>query len=254
MTSTAYIHYSADVQGIKLDRQIELNIPCIDSLTLKMPNENRINFSFVVSNPVSLDQVCRSTKEIAKQILDVFSFYYNINIKVGCLSLENAWLENVDVNGSKNTSRLMQGGVTIGGTFSRTITVRDLDTDVTALINFPSDNRKIMLCRQFRFAIQSEDVITRYMCLYNILLLCTQEDGREEQPLVDEFIRDNEPGVEESQRPDKIKKKVMETVYTKLRNEIAHTRKNVRFEVTSKEIESKVNCLQSLTRRAIEQL
>lgn len=214
MTSTAYIHYSADVQGIKLDRQIELNIPCIDSLTLKMPNENRMNFSFVVSNPVSLDQACRSTKEIAEKVLDIFSFYYNKNIKVGCLSLENAWLENVDVNGSKNTSRLMQGGVTIGGMFSRTITVRDLDTDVTALITLPSDNRKLMLCRQFRFAIQSEDVITRYMCLYNILLLCTQKDGRESQELVDDSIRTNEPGVEEFQRPDKIKNKVMETVYS----------------------------------------
>jgi len=247
MESTAYIQYSADVEGIKFDLlKIELVGFQIESLTLTMTGEKKINLNFVVLNPISLNEACQLTKEVAERVLDIFSYFYNI--RIGKLYLDDDRLESVDENGNKRTTISMRDGIRIGGTISCITLVNKLDNSLVDLINTSSSNRKLFLSRQFRFSIQNEDPISRYMFLYSLLLqTCNDKQGE-----VDTFICAQEPTVELFQSPKS--PKTMETVYTKLRNEIAHVRKNVTLEGTAKEIKLRVNNLQSLTRCAIDLL
>jgi len=244
MKSTAYIKYSANIQGIKFDRlKIESPDPQIASVTLTMVDEKRINLSFVVANPISLDQARSSTKEFAERVLNAFSYHYSI--RIGRLTLDDEYLESIDENGNNITPISLQVEIVPEIIVSITTLIKSLDPPLTNLINSSPGSRKLVLCGQFRFAMQNDDVVSRYMFFYSLIL----QVFNDKQKKVDAFICAQEPTVELFQSPIH---KGMDTVYTKLRNEIAHVRENVTLEETSKEIKLKVDSLQSLTRRAIE--
>jgi hypothetical protein len=102
----------------------------------------------------------------------------------------------------------------------------------------------------FRSARQSLSPVEEFMHLYNILLmLCNQQYQDEKQKRVDDFIRSEDPKV--PQTPDPRKPKVMETVYTQLRNEIGHKRDGVNLEETKRKMGHWLPGLIVLTQRAI---
>jgi hypothetical protein len=102
----------------------------------------------------------------------------------------------------------------------------------------------------FRSARQSLSPVEEYMHLYHILLmLCNQQYHDEKQRRVDAFMRSEEPKVQ--QTPDPRKPKVMETVYTWLRNELGHKRAGVNLEDTKREMGDKLPGLIALSQRAI---
>jgi len=100
----------------------------------------------------------------------------------------------------------------------------------------------------FYFAVGLEEPISKFMCLYNIMLsLC-----KDRQKQVDKFIRDIQPGVELSPSPRKPKdEEERETVYTRLRNEIAHSRPGTTIQATREEIENNLNEFIKLTKEII---
>jgi len=100
----------------------------------------------------------------------------------------------------------------------------------------------------FRAARQSTSPVEEFMHLYNLLLMICNDD----QGDVDAFVRKEEPGV--PQTPSPRHPGVMETVYTRLRNELGHPRKGVDLHDTKAEMANRVGGLISLTKRAIEQL
>jgi hypothetical protein len=100
----------------------------------------------------------------------------------------------------------------------------------------------------FRAARQSTSPVEEFMHLYNLLLMICNDDQRD----VDAFVRKEEPGVPQTTSPRYTG--VMETVYTRLRNELAHPRKGVDLHNTKAEMSSRVGGLMSLTKRAIELL
>jgi hypothetical protein len=85
------------------------------------------------------------------------------------------------------------------------------------------------------------------MQLYNLLLRFFED----EQLQVDNFIRREEPTVQETRDP-RPGRSNMETVYTRLRNEFAHRRLGVNIENAKFEMVQQVGGLSSLTKRAIE--
>jgi hypothetical protein len=97
----------------------------------------------------------------------------------------------------------------------------------------------------FRSARQSLSPVEEFMHLYNILLMLHNDH----QPTVDAFIKSQEPGVQETLSPHTSK---METVYTKLRNELGHKRAGVNLEDTKREMGHRLPGLIALTKRAIE--
>ena len=69
------------------------------------------------------------------------------------------------------------------------------------------------------------------------------------QEAVDAFIFSAEPKVPRTKSPIKSS---METVYTRLRNELAHRRVGTNIESTKSEMTARLNDLIALTKRAIE--
>ena len=98
----------------------------------------------------------------------------------------------------------------------------------------------------FRAARQSAGPVEEFMHLYNLLLMICNDDQRK----VDAFVRKTEPGAPQTRSPRN--PKVMETVYTRLRNELAHPRKGVDLHDTKAEMANRLGGLVSLTKQAIE--
>lgn len=109
----------------------------------------------------------------------------------------------------------------------------------------PPGERNFGLVRSAR---QSIGPVEEFMHLYNILLMIFND----KQSSVDVFIVSEDPAVRQTQHPHK-KPGVMETVYTRLRNEFAHKRANVNLENTKAEMANRLSGLVALTKRAIEQ-
>lgn len=86
------------------------------------------------------------------------------------------------------------------------------------------------------------------MFLYNILLQLHNDN----QGQGDNFIRGEIPTV--SQSPSPRNPSVMETTYTRLRNEVGHIRAGVTPEQTRTEIEGNVAGLQALVKVAISRV
>ena len=102
----------------------------------------------------------------------------------------------------------------------------------------------------FRSALQSTSPVEKFMHLYNLLLMFFDDEQRGAQGRLDEFIRREEPGV--ALTPHPFWPKVDETLYTRLRNELAHNRKGVNLNDTKVKMEQYLSGLVSLTKRAIE--
>ena len=101
----------------------------------------------------------------------------------------------------------------------------------------------------FRSARQSVSPVEEFMHLYHILLMLFNDC----QAKVDAFILDADPAVPQTPRPPEAPRAgVMETVYTRLRNELAHRRTGVNLDNTKIEMANRLGGLIALTKRAIE--
>jgi hypothetical protein len=72
------------------------------------------------------------------------------------------------------------------------------------------------------------------------------------QAAVDDFVRREEPSVPLTPDPRPNHRSRMETVYTRLRNELAHQRADVNLDKTKLEMGNCLGGLIALTKRAIE--
>ncbi len=101
----------------------------------------------------------------------------------------------------------------------------------------------------FRSARQSMSSVEEFMHLYHILLMLSNDS----QANVDAFILGEDPAVPQTPGPRPRKgPPVMETVYTRLRNEFAHKRAGVNLDNTKAEMADRLGGLIALTKRAIE--
>ena len=99
----------------------------------------------------------------------------------------------------------------------------------------------------FRSARQSMSPVEEFMHLYNILLMLFND----KQPAVDAFIVAEEPAVPQTPDP-RPGHTNMETVYTRLRNELGHKRPGVNLDNTKAEMANRLGGLITLTKRATE--
>jgi hypothetical protein len=100
----------------------------------------------------------------------------------------------------------------------------------------------------YRFAGFQNDPVARFMFFYNILLQLHNDSQKQ----IDDFIRKEMTNIPQSPRPDK--PRLIETIYTRLRNEVGHTRTGATSEQTSKEIKENVMGLQTLVKAAISRV
>lgn len=103
----------------------------------------------------------------------------------------------------------------------------------------------------FRSATNNEDIVAKYMFLYMVLLLIHRDKDNEEcQKEVDKFIRSKFPK-EKHEYKEWDDTKRTETIYTRLRNQVAHYR-GVKPEVTRKQMKEKIDELIKLVKMSIE--
>ncbi len=107
--------------------------------------------------------------------------------------------------------------------------------------------------RFFRAARQSTSPVVQFMSLYQILLMIFSD----KQDFVDDFIEKHDPNVPQAAKPPRPKKtkkrkRLNETVYTRLRNEFAHKRDGVDIQKTKAEMADWLCGLIALTKGAIE--
>ncbi len=99
--------------------------------------------------------------------------------------------------------------------------------------------------RQYVFSITESNSISRYSFLYNLVLnMCGDKQAN-----VDSEILRIEPDCEQHKSPNNGR---LETIYTKLRNELAHARVDAKFSGTKMEIESKVGRFSGIVKEIIE--
>lgn len=97
----------------------------------------------------------------------------------------------------------------------------------------------------FRTAMSASNDTDRFLSLYRVLLMLRGDA----QAQVDNFIRSEEPGVPHTPSP---RTSGIETVYTRLRNELAHPRTGASLEETRREASRYLHGLMKLVKRAIE--
>jgi len=101
------------------------------------------------------------------------------------------------------------------------------------------------LVRLFRFAISDNHPVVQFMMLYLIL-----SEIHKNQPGVDRYILKVAPTTPQSLSPYT---KNLETIYTRLRNEITH-RTNVGLKTTMAEIISKLDEFKQIVHMALKQI
>ncbi len=119
--------------------------------------------------------------------------------------------------------------------------------DLKMELEQPSSPREQYLFGLFRSALQSLSPAEEFMHLYYILMMSFNDF----QADVDAFILGQDPTVPQTPDPRPGKNR-METVYTRLRNELAHTRAGVNLQDTKAEMANRLGELVALTKRAIE--
>lgn len=117
--------------------------------------------------------------------------------------------------------------------------------DIRLFIGEPSEE-KALFCKLYRSCMNTNDNVHKYMMLYHVLLIkCFDRQGQ-----VDSLIKRLRSDVSCSTyiRNGKI---VCETVFTRLRNEIAHRRTGSCYETTCREINDKIKEFSLIVRDAI---
>lgn len=110
--------------------------------------------------------------------------------------------------------------------------------------NFPGETHLATL----RAALGCDDPIGKFLCLYGILMTLAGDD----QKKIDTLIEKHEPGQVRTPRPDK--PDIMETPYTRLRNEVAHRLKTRTVGAIHSEMEQRLPGLTTIVRKAIKDL
>ncbi|MEW8061066.1 MAG: hypothetical protein AB2777_07540 [Candidatus Thiodiazotropha endolucinida] len=119
--------------------------------------------------------------------------------------------------------------------------LRHISGDVTTLLHNSTRTNEydIQLIHQFVVARSEIDNVSRFMFLYNLALQIHSDNQR----TLDESILRIEPKCTLSRSPISDRN---ETIYTRLRNQVAHFRDNTNIEATRKEIDGVVGAFKQV--------
>lgn len=121
---------------------------------------------------------------------------------------------------------------------------------IAAIATRPWTPEAERLTAKLREALALNDSISRFMGLYHILLGTCKDS----QKKVDEKLLSLDPSIPQTPSQNPMKAGTMETVFTRLRNEVAHPRAGTSLDQTRTEIDQWAGNLTSLVRRVIQSL
>lgn len=240
--ATGTVEYIAPVAGVRFAPiEVSSSHPAVDKIVVETQGSDQIKFVFHLTD-VFTDT---DANDIAGDILDsiINRLAIELDRSIGQPHMRGFSLPK-DASGSSytvSTSRRILWNVA-----APTMTLRDeRRQELASLLEQPLARPD--LYSAYRVAVNQSDHVARFMFLYSILLQLQPDDA---QKYVDSFIRREMPNVLQSPRPDK--PNVNETIFTRLRNEVAHRRPGTTSEQTRREIQENIAAFQTLVRTAIE--
>lgn len=215
------------------------NVPGVSKVEIEAPNGHEIHGTIHLTSVASPNDARARAAEVHRVALDRIVFNHGI-------AIENPRRTSEQYSPPGAVDALSEVG-------TRVVVVLGIDpAQLKDELERPSPSGEDTY-RLFRSARQSLSPVEEFMHLYHILLMLCNDD----QAAVDAFIKSQDPSVRETlqppiKRPSKARPHVvMETVYTRLRNELGHKRARVNVEDTKREMGHWLPGLIALTQRAI---
>lgn len=239
MMKSGTISYLAPIKRIEMD-PIELSgrVSSIDKIKIKIEKEF-LFITFFVNNVFCEDEALSLTRDGVELIASRISF--ELDCQIGDLWCNGYSLPKKDENRHVSASSLLVSCNIVGATVKPGIKKIQ---KLKAFLEEPSKDSDRYLSL-FRFSLNQTDSITRFLFLYNLMLLLNG-DKQEDVDAQILIINNNTPV---TQSPIRLGK--METIYTRLRNEVAHCRSNVDQTKTAKEIQQNVSVFQNIVRKSL---
>ena len=246
------IEYLAEMKGHRFDPIDLLPPPDSKNITkveIKCEDPDKIKIIFNVVEVESWEQVDSMTFDLVNNYLDLISFHFGVCIENPTVTGGTLKREIISEDGSVSANIMPRtGSVVAKGYVGSVVTFKIKDKEkLTNILKSEVTSEKKRYIRSFRTTLQNSDPVVRYMSLYKILF----EIFNDKQEQVNYFIRKIDPNIIQTPRPDK--PHIMETIYTRLRNEMSHTRSNVNDLNTKNEIKQNVSGLVNIVKEAIQQ-
>ena len=209
------------------------NKPGVGKVEIEAPNGFEIVATVHLASVASRDEARKLAAEVHVTALDRIVFKHGVGI------------ENPECTGEQYSPPVEVYAVANVGTRVGLVTGIE-PTQLKAeleQVSLPGEHNYSL----FRSARQSQSPTEEFMHLHNILLMIFNDKQRD----VEAFIMSEDPATPQTQHPLK-PPGVMETVYTKLRNELGHKRAGVNVDKTKSQMAERLDGLIALTKRAIE--
>jgi hypothetical protein len=238
--ATGTISFVAPIAGLRFI-PIEVSSPhsVVEKIVLEAQDDERVESVFHLTDVFDFEEAEAIASSILPSIINRLAFYRNVSVgepyPTGATLPKDASGTHYTVTSQRRILWESAAPVLTLG--------EDARQDLARLLEQPYTRHD--LYSAYRFALNQSDPVARFMFLYNILLQLNNDS----QPQVDAFIRSKMPSVPQSPRPDR--EHIVETIYTRLRNEVGHRRPGSRPEETRGEIQDNAAQFQELVRTAI---
>ena len=242
-----FVCYVAPIGGREFPRiSVQYQNPLIDRVDIEAPHRRPLRIEVRYTSVATADEARACAIVLAREIVDRVAF--ELGTGVG------------DPQQEGDAFRPVPGRIATGAPHSVSQSLDMMQGVVPSLAINPAAVARLQGQLQqppnalpgerfysiFRSALKADNVVDRFLSLYNIVLL----RHNDEQKDVDAFIRTEEPAVAQTRSP--MHPKRMETTYTRLRNEFAHVRPGTSFDRTREEMEQHSGGLMVLAKKAIQ--
>jgi hypothetical protein len=233
------ISYLAPIKRIEME-PIELSwrVSSIDKIEIKIEKEF-LFITFFVNNVFCEEEALSLTRDAVELIASKISFEWDCQI--GDIWCNGYSLPKKDENRHVSSSSLLLSWCIVGASTKPGI---ERIQKLKAYLEEPSKDSDRYLSL-FRFSLNQTDSVTRFLFLYNLMLL-RNGDKQEDVDAQIRSINNNTPVTQSPKGRGK-----METIYTRLRNEVSHCRSNVDQTKTAKEIQQNVSVFQDIVRKSL---
>lgn len=238
------VSYHASCPGIEFDR-IEFEVPYsgIEEACISSGAAEGVSLCVKVKDAASIPDALKQGEGVATFVSNRLSFQFEKHVSTFELK-EYSSNENNHGSPIQNVGQIGQGIQTIGVSKAMTHDERQQTQDLLERKDDSGDEYYLL----FRSALGLTDTLSRFMGIYNIVLLLCDDKQKE----VDKFVLSVQPKVPKTQRPDK-QTKFLESVYTKLRNQVGHVRKNTTIDGTKNEMAIHLEGLIEVAKELIRQ-
>lgn len=240
--ATGTIFWSAPIQGLDLQPiEIKGGQPAVSKIELRTESESRLTITCTLEDVFHERDAILVTRDAVELLVNRLAFEFSCQIEEPRC---DGWSPPTDSKANRHVV-VLQDSIALHDIVEGTI--RPGQNRLSALIpalEQPIGSRDSYL-RFYRFSAAQRDPVTRFMFLYNLLLLLAND----KQQAVDDRILAIDPQVPVT--PDPRKQGTSETLFTRLRNEVGHSRANTDQVTTAKEVAQNVARFQDIVRKVV---